>query len=875
MEQHSEVTFAELFSARFQMRRGDLAPVDTTSMAEARRRDDELVQVRLSKGVRIPRLQRDYAQGRQDGSVGRVTRVRTEFLAALHEALTGGSHCSLSFVYGQFDTPVEQAGVFEASLLPLDGQQRLTTLYLLHWYASRRDERAADAEYLSGFTYSTRYSSEEFCSFLCSLKTLSPNPSESAFLQGQSMLAPTGAVATRSGSLVAFLANKAAFVDSWRSDPTVAGMLVMLDAIHARFGGVPELWDALTGPRRPLRFHFLPLAAVGVEPDQIFIKMNSRGLELTDFEYFKADLLGMLEANGWTDEQVTELGSRIDRDWEGTFWALARHSGLDESDLDPLMMRYANFIIDMLGIQTRRFRKGGDNAPINPRSHLYDPDRVRAVFVPGGKWDARIVMRFLAAFDCWTSKSADGASAVVEFFDDRFVEDVQSGDLVDLKIRLFGRAGPRLMVACVSGKALASSDRALLFSLVSSLSCDDETQAPYVWNGAFSARFRGIRNIAEKMDGSVETLYLWLNAFPKVLGGAAVSSTFGLADVPRPIPEHVVAEENFKLSLASSEDERLGALYWIEEHDWLRGRANVLCPDVARAPAVDGASEFLLDRAARLGDALVRMAAGVSACDAELRLALLLSVDDGTYAVKTRFRQEFWGAGSGHPDARWRELFRRPTGHDHPGNSAALLALLEHVASAPEGPLAPWLRRFVEERLKQHGSAQPERFDLRYYLLTYPDTMLNFPGWPNDPQTGYRTCSGIVLARSYGNRLAYLVNTAGNWFWDPYLLTVLARVDPDSALVPERRWRGSDMTARRVVLGDFGVRCRDQGFLVDAPAESPLQLDGLVALDEVRDREVPEGRVQYLWPVRQADGLDAEDRVARGEALFAWLAQAV
>lgn len=79
-------------------------------------------------GVEIPLIQRDYAQGR-GGEAHRTADIRKSFLDALHNAL--GTHegaprpAHLDFIYGEV-----VAGVFE----PIDGQQRLTTLFLLHWY---------------------------------------------------------------------------------------------------------------------------------------------------------------------------------------------------------------------------------------------------------------------------------------------------------------------------------------------------------------------------------------------------------------------------------------------------------------------------------------------------------------------------------------------------------------------------------------------------------------------------------------------------------------------------------------------------------------------------------------------------------------------
>ena len=75
----------------------------------------------------IPKIQRDYAQGRDNDD---VTRVRDRFLEALKSAIVK-KPTTLDFVYGDIDS----AGI----MTPLDGQQRLTTLFLLHWYAAKKE----------------------------------------------------------------------------------------------------------------------------------------------------------------------------------------------------------------------------------------------------------------------------------------------------------------------------------------------------------------------------------------------------------------------------------------------------------------------------------------------------------------------------------------------------------------------------------------------------------------------------------------------------------------------------------------------------------------------------------------------------------------
>ena len=73
-------------------------------------------------GIRIPYIQREYAQGRQDE---RGEIIRRTFVPELVRAVFGRKPLSLDFIYGVSDET--------SAILPLDGQQRLTTLFLLAW----------------------------------------------------------------------------------------------------------------------------------------------------------------------------------------------------------------------------------------------------------------------------------------------------------------------------------------------------------------------------------------------------------------------------------------------------------------------------------------------------------------------------------------------------------------------------------------------------------------------------------------------------------------------------------------------------------------------------------------------------------------------
>ena len=100
--------------------------------------------------IEIPIIQRDYAQGRNNDI---ATDIRSKFVHDLVTAISpNGSDIELDFVYGTF-----RNGTFE----PLDGQQRLTTIFLLHWLCG---VNLYDAEKkISLLSYETRNTSTDFC----------------------------------------------------------------------------------------------------------------------------------------------------------------------------------------------------------------------------------------------------------------------------------------------------------------------------------------------------------------------------------------------------------------------------------------------------------------------------------------------------------------------------------------------------------------------------------------------------------------------------------------------------------------------------------------------------------------------------------------
>lgn len=258
--------------------------------------------------VEIPIIQRDYAQGRTSQGY-----VRSRFLDALYNAITK-KPIELDFIYGNLHGEAFQ---------PLDGQQRLTTLFLLHWYAARRAGLDADAyrTQLSKFSYETRSSSKAFC---------------------HSMVLEDFEVDFEAEGISASIKDCPWYFAAWRHDPTVDGMLRMLDAIHTKFQGVENLWQELTKRGEcPIVFYYISLERCGLS-DDLYIKMNARGKPLTAFENFKALLEQKINGSKWDSKRSFEecFSTKIDTVWTDAFWDLAKKDDAGDRYIDGPMLNF-------------------------------------------------------------------------------------------------------------------------------------------------------------------------------------------------------------------------------------------------------------------------------------------------------------------------------------------------------------------------------------------------------------------------------------------------------------------------------------------------------------------------------------------------------
>ena len=249
----------------------------------------------------VPKIQRDYVQGRENKT---VEKNREEFVKELTDSLAGNKPMSLNFVYGT---------IHGDEFIPIDGQQRLTTLFLLHLYVfAKKEDMVAIEKLQNKFSYQTRYTTNRF------LEKLSGELPQMLKLS------------CRNADLAEIIRDSGWYVAPWDSDPNIRSCLVILQTIHDTYNGmlansnddVSKFFNRLTGADCPITFMWLQLPSSFGSDNQLYIRMNSRGKQLTDFENFKAELYEkILKSNGDKEkEQINDFKKNLDGDWYSLFW---------------------------------------------------------------------------------------------------------------------------------------------------------------------------------------------------------------------------------------------------------------------------------------------------------------------------------------------------------------------------------------------------------------------------------------------------------------------------------------------------------------------------------------------------------------------------
>jgi len=594
---------------------------------------EEAVQM---KKIVIPIIQRDYAQGRIDPE---VNRIRERFLDSLHQAIKLDP-ITLDFVYGD----VNEYGI----MTPLDGQQRLTALFLLHWYAAKKENiNTNECLFLENFSYETRYSARDFCSFLIRF-----NPTFSKRLSEE-------------------IVDQAWFPLDWKKDPTISSMLVMLDAIQEEFAETQGIWPRLK--ERAITFYFLPIKDMGLT-DELYIKMNSRGKPLTQFEHFKAELERELRK---IDEPTSKrVIKKIDLDWTDMLW---RYRG-DDNVIDDEFLRYFRFICDVICYQSGGTTQGKSNDEF---------DLLKEYFSVQNEDVMANVQTLENYFDCWSYLQDDNAP-------DKFLERFISHEHQPGKIKIEKRYGINIFKDCVCNYADLSGNGnrqfplnriVLLYAVISYLLNIDT-----ISEDEFARRLRIVNNLIQNSEDEISDSELRTsgNRMPAILKQVDSIIKTGKIDdgIEKNLNINQLSEETAKISWIKNNMDKAELLFELEDHDLLQGQIGIVGLDYH--------------------DYFPRFQSLFS-CRMDLVDCALMSI--GNYGQREkRWRYQL---GSKRNMKAWRNLFHKSGNDGFDRTKDILIELLSRAESFTDEILLNIINAYINDCETNNN------YDWRYYYIKY------------------------------------------------------------------------------------------------------------------------------------------------------------
>ncbi len=715
--------------------------------------------------IEIPLIQRDFAQGRQ---TAKVNEIRATFLSVLHSAVAGDDPrpVSLDFVYGEIE---------RGTLQPLDGQQRLTTLFLLHWYIAARAGELDDEAPWTRFSYATRQSARRFCERL--VKAVPPNEITSV---GE------------------WIRDQSWFLFVWRHDPTIEAMLVMLNAIHEQFREVdPDLtWRRLTDLENPaISFHLLPLPDMGSAED-LYIKMNSRGKPLTDFENFKARFEKTIESS----PRVDEFAHKVDVEWSDLLWS---YRGSDDN-IDDEFLRYLEFVTELCEWLDPKLASLAGRVTLSRRAER--------VFGEENPLREQHLDLLFSAFDVWV---------------DRDIE-VTFQDLFHGMPLFFRSGGINLFELCCANygetrgqtRSFSFGQTLVLFAVVLHLIHDSED---------FSRRIRTLRNLIEGSQFEMRADRMF--RLVKLTQDLVLDGTIPPEGYSFSLPQ--IDDETAKSEFRSANPETTAVLDRLEDLPALRGSLNAFTLDVDR----------MTDRADAFREVLERSDLWSNVSAAMLTFGEYQQPRGRDRANPRSF--QFAAVAAEHPNV-WRALLTGATRSELDGTAKVLADFLDAVAAATtpyaktlDGMTATW----VGEQEWQGV------FNWRYYMVKYSGMREGGSGLyvTRGGEMGYSLCN-----------LSGGKERMSSYYRDPYLLSIYRELG-SPAQVDDPWFTGYEWDPRWLTLrtNGLGVRCFREGFevgrvdadgfrrpYVDAPGGLRISQDGFVELNQTADGVDTEDRIK-------------------------------
>lgn len=598
------------------------------------------------KRIEIPIIQRDYAQGRPSKE---IKRVRDRFLDALYNAVTN-EPITLDFVYGD---------ITDGVLIPLDGQQRLTTLFLLHWYAAKKEQIPEEEQsFLSNFSYETRYSARDFCRDLVKFAPSFTEKHISAELKDQYW-----------------------FPLEWDNDPTISSMLVMLDALEDKFKNVDNLWQRLQN--RAITFYFLAIKDMGLT-DELYIKMNSRGKPLTSFEHFKAEFERLI-SKVLEPEKADEIALKIDTDWTDMLWEY-RNSGTgtpDDNVIDDEFLRYFRFVCDVICYQagkSTRKRSSDDFDLLKEYFTEIDSENTHEQIIN----NIQLLEKF---FDCWC-KLPEGSPKRMQ--DKFFTSKHEPGKtIVDTD---------DVLKEFLHSKQYSLVNLIRLYAIVVFLlhrNDPEKGSGTGITDEQFARRIRIVYNLVKNSSNEISDSEdrVGGNRMPAILSQVDSIIIDGkIIDDEKfyNFNANQITEEIEKLNWTEQHPDQAETLFELEDHELLYGQISIVGVD-----HIDYASRFV----------------SLFNCDRKLVDRALMSV--GFYGQNSRRYTWRWQLGSTGNNDGWRDLFHKGANYGFEKTSEILIKLLSMSDNFSDEILRAIINYFLSD------CETKRQFPWEYYYVKY------------------------------------------------------------------------------------------------------------------------------------------------------------
>lgn len=311
---------------------------------------NETYSLRKLSNILIPDFQRAYAQGR---NTPQSREIIGNFITDVRNALLcSASPLSLDFIYGR-----KNNRFFE----PYDGQQRLTTLFLVHLYILRKTDCVLNKNQAwKGFKLSYRTSIEagRF------VEAISDNNNQIFFKQND-----TWKLCHLESQL---------YVDSQMlEDDTVKNMLRTLSVIDEKLGDIKaeEAVKALDNITFSL-YENLP----DDNPEVFYLKTNTRGLPLTPFENFRSKYESYLKGNNKDTASLSVTRDRMNKYFNWFYSPEDRK--LPDEKLMNLFVSYFSSLYSLFGLQEDDSERSMEFVPFQYFATVFENQTVETVMMP-------------------------------------------------------------------------------------------------------------------------------------------------------------------------------------------------------------------------------------------------------------------------------------------------------------------------------------------------------------------------------------------------------------------------------------------------------------------------------------------------------------